>query len=131
MKPELTSSPDDALDRLLREHFQEDHAPLQPSSGFTGTVMEAIASEARSSATLPIPFPWRRFLPAAGGAVLLLVAFAVVLLLRNHNAQSSALDSFALPLHITAQEEGLCWLLASLLASALAFFGSMRIANRR
>jgi hypothetical protein len=44
------------LDRILS---QED--AILPSSGFTARVMDAVTEEA--SATVPIPFPWKRAVP--------------------------------------------------------------------
>ncbi len=45
---------------------------IQPSSGFTAAVMEAVRREA--SVPPPIPFPWKRALP-----ILVLAAFALAL----------------------------------------------------
>ena len=54
---------DDELDRMLRTHMNATSEQLTPSSGFTQSVMDAIREEA--TALPPIPFPWKRLLPAA------------------------------------------------------------------
>ena len=60
----------DELDRILSK--QDD---IQPSSGFTASVMVAVREEA--SAPPPIPFPWTRALPVLVFAALALIAVAV------------------------------------------------------
>ncbi len=70
---------DDEMDRmLLREN------EILPSSGFVGSVMEAVRREA--AAPPPIPFPWKRVLPGlvVAGAVLVTI---VVVLVRAHVGQ--------------------------------------------
>ena len=62
---------DDELDRILSRD-----AEIVPSSGFASSVMEAVRQEA--SAPPPIPFPWKRVLPALIFAVVAFVA-AVIL----------------------------------------------------
>lgn len=70
---------DDEMDRmLLREN------EILPSSGFVGSVMEAVSREA--AVPPPIPFPWKRVLPGlvVAGAVLVTL---VVVLVRAHVGQ--------------------------------------------
>jgi hypothetical protein len=61
------------MDELDRTLLSED--PIEPSSGFTAAVMEAVRREA--SAPPPIEFPWRRMLAGqalAGGLTAAAVA---------------------------------------------------------
>jgi hypothetical protein len=72
--------PDDQqaeFDRLLEVHLGPapssiDH--LIPSSGFAHSVMDAVHQQA--TAPPPIPFPWKRLLPAAIALLCALLAFA-------------------------------------------------------
>ena len=72
--------PDDQqaeFDRLLEAHLSSsptaiDH--LIPSSGFAHSVMDAVHQQA--TAPPPIPFPWKRLLPAAIALLCALLAFA-------------------------------------------------------
>jgi len=66
---------DDELDRILSRTDD-----LEPSSGFTRNVMDAIRREA--SAPPPIPFPWKRALPGLVLCVLSLVGMFVAELMR-------------------------------------------------
>jgi hypothetical protein len=71
--------PDDQqaeFDRLLEAHLGPsasaiDH--LVPSSGFAHSVMDAVHQQA--TAPPPIPFPWKRLLPAAIALLCALLAF--------------------------------------------------------
>jgi hypothetical protein len=68
---------DDELDRMLRTHMNATSEQLTPSSGFTQSVMDAIRDEA--TVPPPIPFPWKRLLPAAIAllcAIIGLIVFA-------------------------------------------------------
>ncbi|ANM30920.1 hypothetical protein ABI59_17065 [Acidobacteria bacterium Mor1] len=58
----------DELERILGED-----EGLEPSSGFTRRVMDAVEQQ---QAPPPIPFPWLRILPACAGALVVIVAFA-------------------------------------------------------
>jgi hypothetical protein len=72
--------PDDQqaeFDRLLEAHLGSsptaiDH--LIPSSGFAHSVMDAVHQQA--TAPPPIPFPWKRLLPAAIALLCALLTFA-------------------------------------------------------
>ena len=60
----------DELDRIL-----ESEPSIVPSTGFVGSVMEAVEREA--TAPPAIPFPWKRVLPGIAVAVLA-VGWAIV-----------------------------------------------------
>ena len=62
----------DELDRILGSK-----EGLEPSSGLTRRVLEALEQE--RSTPPPIPFPWMRLLPAFVGALGIVVAFAFYL----------------------------------------------------
>jgi hypothetical protein len=68
----------DELDRILGAD-----EGLEPSSGFTRRVMDALEEP---PAPPPIPFPWVRLLPAALGALVIVVAFAVYLAIEPAGA---------------------------------------------
>jgi len=57
----------DEIERALRAE-----PPVEPSAGFTASVMEAVRAEA--AAPPPLAFPWRRAAPALACAGLCLVA---------------------------------------------------------
>ena len=110
MKRNPNSSSDD-LDRLLDEHLSGASEQLEPSSGFVLSVMESVQAEA--AAPPPIPFPWRRALPAF---VLALCGMAVLVGLVLRAAGSGAAG--------TAHAQSMPSLLHSLVASAQFFTGS-------
>jgi len=66
---------DDELDRILSRHDD-----LEPSSGFTRNVMDAVRQEAMTPAS--IPFPWKRVLPGLILCVLALSALCVAAFVR-------------------------------------------------
>lgn len=66
----------DELDRILGSEGE-----LEPSSGLTAAVMDAVREEARSQA--PLAFPWRRAVPGMTVCVLLLVVGIVLLAIRG------------------------------------------------
>lgn len=72
----------DDLDRILSQE------EIQPSSGFTASVMEAVRREV--AAPPPIPFPWRRALPGVVAAVVTLALILTVILLNHRNLAESA-----------------------------------------
>lgn len=89
---------------------------LLPSSGFSASVMAAIAHDA--SAPAPIPFPWKRALPgfaAIAVALALLVATLISMFLSAPSvpaaAQTNAVDSAALLpfLHSTQSANIVIW----------------------
>ena len=67
-------SGDGELDRILLE------TEIQPSSGFTASVMAAVRNEA--VAPPPIPFPWKRALPGLLVAASMLIAVVVVTVIQ-------------------------------------------------
>lgn len=60
------------LDRILGNEEE-----LEPSSGLTRRVMQAVERDRQTPP--PIPFPWMRLLPALLGALAIVVAFAIYL----------------------------------------------------
>jgi hypothetical protein len=66
---------DDELDRMLRTHMNASNEQLTPSSGFTQSVMAAIREE--TTAPPPIPFPWKRLLPAAIALLCAMIGLAI------------------------------------------------------
>jgi hypothetical protein len=64
----------DELDRILGSE-----EPLEPSSGLSASVMDAVREEARTPE--PLPFPWRRAIPGIVACLALLaVGIAVAAL---------------------------------------------------
>jgi len=108
----------DELDRVLGAD-----EGLEPSSGFTRRVMEAL--EERSEPP-PIPFPWVRVLPALVGAVAVVVAFGVYLAVEPW----SAVGVFNVAEWLEHPLAGpVSWLVLSLAGSWAAFRMSMRLAG--
>ena len=69
---------DDDIDRILSKEQE-----IIPSSGFVGSVMDAIQREATAP---PIPFPWKRALPgltAAGLALVWVLVAGISLFIRG------------------------------------------------
>ena len=64
------------LDRLLLTHLGPSADSLVPSSGFTQSVMDSVREQ--STASQPIPFPWKRILPFAIMVFCILTAFIFV-----------------------------------------------------
>jgi hypothetical protein len=73
--PTQQSLQDAELDHILLTHMNAATEQLTPSSGFTQSVMDAIREQA--TAPPPIPFPWKRLLPAAIALLGTLLVFAV------------------------------------------------------
>lgn len=125
----------DELDRMLSK--QDD---IQPSSGFAVSVMEAVRSEA--SAPPPIPFPWKRALPAllVAAAALVAVVVAGVATIVNVSGGAAAPEvaaslSSSLSM-ITPHAQGgvgadLAWTAAALLAAFMSVKLSMRLVSGR
>jgi len=110
---------DDEIDRILGG--EED---VLPSPRFHASVMEAVHREA--TAPPPIPFPWKRALPAFA-AVSLALAGAPVLLVPSDVAGPSILDSM-LPV---VKSVGAPWIALAALATALSLLLSRRLADER
>jgi hypothetical protein len=116
------------LDRMFSR--QEN---IVPSSGFVGSVMNAIACQA--STPPPIPFPWKYALPGFAAWLIALVSF-IYLAFAHFDASStrSALARTA-PM-LAAIIEGLkavdgAWIAVALLVSAASVFFSMRMVGAR
>ena len=108
----------DELDRILGAD-----EGLEPSSGFTRRVMEALEQDRQTPP--PIPFPWMRVLPALLGALGIVVAFAVYLPTEPLGS-TPALDVALWLEHPLAGPLG--WAALSLIGSWVAFRLSMRLA---
>jgi hypothetical protein len=101
-RPNPNFAPAPLTDADLDRALASAHDGILPFSGFTASVMAAIAHDA--SAPAPIPFPWKRALPgfvAIVVALALLIAVLVSMFLSAPSApvvteQTSALDSAAL-----------------------------------
>jgi hypothetical protein len=87
---------DDDLDRILQEQDL-----LLPTSGFAGSVMDAIQQQA--AAPPPIPFPWKWALP---GIAALLAGIVILCRLAVNTFQSMGQSS-------AGDTDWLAWLLSS------------------
>jgi len=103
-------------DAEIARAFASQRDSILPSSGFSASVMAAIAHDAAAPA--PIPFPWKRALPgiaAIAVALALLVTILVSMVLAAPAApvavQTSAVDSSALMpfLHSTQNANIVVW----------------------
>ena len=106
----------DELDRILGSD-----EGLEPSSGFTRRVMEAVEQE--KQAPPPIPFPWLRLLPALFGAVGIVGAFAFSLATEPFGPTPGMANWLEHPLVAP-----LGWAALSLIGSWVAVRLSMRLA---
>jgi hypothetical protein len=117
----------DELDRILSADQE-----ILPSSGFTASVMEAVRREA--SALPPIPFPWKRLLPAllAGAAVLTILLVGAIAQLRGGaptvETPSAILPAFS-PMLTAAQHFGAQWIVLALLVTAGSLWFPLRLAT--
>ena len=98
---------------------------LEPSSGFTRRVMNALKHDRRTPPPPPIPFPWMRLLPALLGALGIVVAFALFLATEPVET-TPALDVMRWLDHPLAGPLG--WAVLSLIGSWIAVRLSMRLA---
>jgi hypothetical protein len=138
MKRNPNPSNDD-LDRLLDEHLSGASEQLEPSSGFVLSVMESVQAEA--AAPPPIPFPWRRALPAF---VLALCGMAMlvglVLWAGGSGAAAAPAHAQSMPslLHslvasaqlFTGSQATLCWVVVAACLSIAAIAASFRLTGR-
>jgi len=113
------------------DHVLSAEEKIVPSSGFTRAVMEAVHREA--SAPMPIPFPWKRVLPA-----MLLVAVVVLVLVFVPATMPGEIElpTMQLAAMLTSLLETIGrfyvnWLLGSLLLSWACVNLSMRLASLR
>ncbi len=104
-RPNSSYIPVPLTDADIARALASDHDHILPSSGFSASVMAAIAHDAGAPA--PIPFPWKRALPgiaAIGVALALLIATLVSMFASAPSAapaqagpaEVSAIDSAAL-----------------------------------
>lgn len=100
---------------------------LVPSSGFTGSVMERVSAE--SNVLPPIPFPWKRALPAIALAVGVF-GWGAYEMIRFASARTILLA----PLHLSAAAinglESTGWVALALGTSMLAWLVSRRLVGR-
>lgn len=92
---------DDELNTVLARNFGPPHAKaahaesIEPSSGFTASVMERVREEAGARAALsPIQFPWRRALPGLCMAVLAIAVCTTLLVLASAGVMQLASHAF-------------------------------------
>jgi len=112
---------DDDIDRILSR--EED---IVPSSGFAGSVMDAVRSQA--STPPPIPFPWRRAIPGLG-ALALVLGWLFVVLVRSG---ASAADRAVLVSAVEAVRTfGAGWIALALITSLVSVMVSMRLTGGR
>jgi hypothetical protein len=112
------------LDRIL------DSEEILPSSGFIGSVMDAVRQEATTPP--PIPFPWKRALPGLVVAVLVLVSVLVSGAARLTppvpTPQPPGTSAFTLPsLLEAARFVGVDWIVLVLLLTLTSVAFSMRL----
>ncbi len=120
--------PDD-LDRILSGEQE-----IIPSSGFVGSVMDAVRREAATPQ--PIPFPWKRALPgiAVGGLALVAVLAGGISLLIGGGASEPLAAPLPSALGIlieTARTAGAIWIVLGLVLSFVLVKVSMFLAGRR
>jgi hypothetical protein len=117
------------IDRMLSR--QDD---ILPSSGFVGSVMDAVRSEA--TAPPPIPFPWRRALPVfalAAAALLATLVFgiaAAVQLGKESLAQVPSKTTLFVVVHWRLNSVA-GWTCLSLFLALVSARLSMRLAGAR
>lgn len=115
---------DDDIDRILSKEQE-----IIPSSGFLGSVMDAMQREATAP---PIPFPWKRALPgltAAGLALVSVLVASISLFIRGTVTQplpSELLSSFALIIGAW-KTVGASWIVLALVLSLASVKLSRRL----
>ncbi|NYF79680.1 hypothetical protein [Granulicella arctica] len=122
------------LDRRLAAHLGPD--ALQPSSGFTASVMDAIHKQAATQtqpaeAFPPIPFPWKRLLPIAIVLLALLATFLIAVAPQlAHSLTTSNQTNFDL---VTVNTPAATYLWASLatILSLIIAATSFKLATSR
>ena len=117
------------IDRMLSR--QDD---ILPSSGFVASVMDAVRSEA--TAPPPIPFPWKRALPAlvlAAAALVATLVIGIAEVAQLGNESPAVVPSTAISLLELARWAGLNsvagWTGLSLLLAFISARLSMRLAG--
>lgn len=114
---------DDDINRILSKEQE-----IIPSSGFVGSVMDAIRREA---APPPIPFPWKRAMPglSAAGFALVWVLFAgITLFIRGTATQPLPPELLSSFTSVTGawKTVGASWITLALVLS----FASVKFARR-
>jgi hypothetical protein len=115
---------DDDFDRMLSS--EED---IVPSSGFAGSVMDAVRAEAATPA--PIPFPWKWAMPGLAAEALVLVSLLIAVF--GHSGPGPVVSSgAALSPALAAVVEGAKniaahWIALALLLSVASLRFSMRL----
>ncbi len=112
----------DEIDRILA-----DDNGIAPSSGFAGSVMEAVRLDAITPP--PIPFPWKRGLPAlaAGCAVVIVAAVSFVGHPQAVSSPAALEADWALVLATLANNPETTWILAATLLTIAAVRVSLRL----
>ena len=114
---------DDELDRI----FMSERDDILPSSGFVGSVMEAVRSEAATPP--PIPFPWKRALPGLAAGVLMLVWLVVVGITQPALATEPSPLAATLPPTLVPILEAGAWIALTLLLTLATVMLSMRLVS--
>lgn len=120
----------DEIDSILS---REDE--MLPSSGFTTSVMEAVRQEAAEPP--PIPFPWKRALPCAVMAVLVLVLTGGVLVSEiaglakeGTSVPTSSVSPAGLMFANSAMSHAIGWMVAGLVLALVSVAFSLRLGSR-
>jgi hypothetical protein len=117
---------DDDIDRILSKEQE-----IIPSSGFVGSVMDAMEREA---AAPPIPFPWKRALPgltAAGFALVWMFVAGISVFIRGTVTQPLSpqlLSSFAVIIEAW-KTVGASWITVALVLSLASVKFSRRFVS--
>jgi hypothetical protein len=123
------SQQDDELDRMLLTHMNAPSEQLTPSSGFTQSVMDAVRDEA--TAPPPIPFPWKRLLPAAIALLCAIIGLGIFAG-RQTPALPHALSSGSLDFAIsTPTATNLMWIALAIGLSLITATISFKLAAGR
>lgn len=115
------------------DHILAGEDEIQPTSGFTASVMEAVRQEAATPP--PIPFPWRRAIPGLIATVVVLLSTIVTLVNFSGTAErakdfATMLSSLERQVEI-AMHFGAGWLALALLLSLASVTLSMRFVTAR
>lgn len=120
---------EDDIDRILSRDDE-----ILPSSGFAGSVMDAVRREA--AAPPPIPFPWKRALPVLVLGSLMLVMIlvgGVVAMVRLGKPMTPqlpvAMPSVMPSLFNGGIQSAIIWMVVALLVALVSVKLSMRLAS--
>jgi hypothetical protein len=109
------------IDRILRGDVE-----LEPSSGFTSSVMDAVRREAAGPE--PLAFPWRQVLPGMAICALAVVVVVIAALIGSNGVVPSWEPQIA-RLEQTLRAQSTMWLTISLLGSWLLVRMSLMFAG--